>query len=149
MRKFIAIGIVLLLAIGLIVDRGIDTEPAVTAEAASSIDASGQLAALGPVALITNTYTVNVAAPCLSFLGNSVYFASFTAETLGATGTIITAGGTPLTLFGAVSVGATGGTVSVLGSFLGDCGVAAATISGTINDGGVIHNYVATIVSVA
>lgn len=149
MRKFIAIGIVLLLAIGLIVDRGLDTEAAVTTEAASSVDASGQLAALGPVALITNTYTLNVAAPCLTLLGTSVYFASFTAETLGASGTIDAVFGDPLTLGGAVSVGATAGSVSVLGSFPGDCGVAAATISGTIDDGGVTHFYVATIVTVA
>jgi len=147
MRKFIAIGIVLLLAIGLIVDRGLEAEPAITAAAATSVEAQSQLADLGPIALINNTYTVNVAGPCLSILGVSVYFASFTAETLGASGTVATVGGGPIV--GAVSIGETGGTVNVLGTFVGDCGVAAATISGTINDGGVIHNYVATIVSVA
>lgn len=146
MRKFIAIGIVLLLAIGLIVERGIDTEPAVTAELASSIEVSGQLADLGPVALINNTYTVNIAAPCLDLLGNSVYFASFTAETLGASGTVTSAGGAPIV--GEVSVGVTGGTVNVLGTFPGDCGVPAATVSGSIDDGGVIHSYAVTITSI-
>jgi len=143
MRKFIAIGIVVLLAVGLIADRGLEAEPAITAAAASSIDASGQLADLGPVTLITNEYLASVTAPCLNLLGTSVYFASFTSSGVGASGTITTAIVTPTD--GSASISVAGGTVNVLGTFFGPCGDEGATVTGSIDDGGVIHTYALTI----
>jgi len=146
MRKFIAIGIVLLLAIGLIVDRGLEAEPAITAGAASSVEAPSQLADLGPVALINNTYTASVTALCGTDSGASAYIASFNAATLGTSGTIITASVVPLVGFATATVlPFPPGQVLVVGGFLGPCGGAAATVTGTIDDGGVTHFYTVTI----
>jgi len=146
MRKFIAIGIVLLLAVGLIVDRGLEAEPAITANAASSFEAPSQLADLGPVALINNTYTASVAALCDTQSGASGYIASFDAATLGASGTIITASAVPLVGFAIATVlPFPPGQAFVIGGFPGPCGGAAVTVTGTINDGGVTHFYTVTI----
>jgi len=143
MRKFIAIGVVLLLAIGLIVERGIDTEPAVSAEAATSVGASGQLSDLGPVTLITNEYGANVSTSCITLIGTSVYITSFTTAALGATGTITSAAMTPTA--GTVSVSVAGGIVTVLGTFFGPCGGPIGSVMGSIDDGAVTHTYVANI----
>lgn len=147
MRRFIAIGIVLLLAIAVVVERGIDTEPAINAKAASTIQASGQLANLGPVTLINHEYVATItASTCQTSVFLSFYDASFDSTAFGASGTIntfnvVSFGGVPHSAAGALVAG----TVTVDGEFFGSCGSGGATVSGTIDGGGETHTYVLTI----
>jgi len=142
MRKFIAIGIVLLLAIGLIVDRGLESEPAITADAASAVEAPSQLADLGPVTLITNEYLAGLTAACVPFGAGSIYFLSFSAAGLGSTGVVTSASGSSGT--GTISAQVGGGIASVLGTTTLACGSGlVATVVGGIDSGA--HDYVLSI----
>jgi len=134
MRRYVAVGIALLLTIGLIVDRGFDTEPAIGAgSTATTENVSGELPSLGPVELVTNVYSNTV--PTLTCLFG-LWSAAFSTSDIGVPGTI-TSSSEGLLLFGTVFVGGSSGFFSC-GS-----GDPAMVITGNI-DGGP-HTYSVTV----